>query len=240
VDVRVGGRLDRDKNGGDWMNFSTVTNIEIPEGKVVSISKGSEVLWKKRKYKKRLLYLESTGTQYIDTEVIGKFGIKSFLDFEFISGNLADYIIFGSAANKWVTRFYPVSARDGAWVLGYGDRLSATSAPVLGQRYAVTSELMRGKQTMTVDGTTIISAEKTTAIDTKMSMYLFAVHSTGDGGTVKIYGGSRIYSCWIEVDGVLVRDLIPVLDWDDVPCLFDNVSEEFFYNKGTGTFKYDI
>ena len=123
------------------MNFSTVTSVEIPEGKVVSISKGTEVLWRKQKqkYKKRLLYLESTGTQYIDTEVIGKFGIKTFLDFEFISGNLADYIIFGSAANKWATRFYPVSARK-AWALGYGDRLSATSAPVLGQRYAVTSE----------------------------------------------------------------------------------------------------
>lgn len=222
------------------MNFSTVTSVEIPEGKVVSISKGTEVLWRKQnqKYKKRLLYLESTGTQYIDTGVIGKSGVKAFLDFEFVSGDLADYIVFGSAANKWVTRFYPVSARDGAWVLGYGARISATSAPVLGQRYAVTSELMRGKQTMNVDGTTIISAAETKAIDTKMSMYLFAVHSTGDGGTVKIYGGSRIYSCWIEVDGVLVRDIIPVLDWDDVPCMYDKVSGGMFYNAGTGEFLY--
>jgi hypothetical protein len=222
------------------MNFATVKSITIPEGNVASISRGSEVLWRKKqqKYKKRLLYLESTGTQYLDTKIIGKSGIRAFLDFEFISGDLADYIIFGSASNKWANRFYPVSARDGAWVLGYGARISATSAPVLGQRYAVESELSVGKQTMVVDGNTLISSANTTSIDTKMSMYLFAVHSTGDGGTVKIYGGSRIYSCWIEAGGVLVRDLIPVLDWDDVPCMFDNVSEEFFYNIGTGTFKW--
>lgn len=220
------------------MNFSTVNGVTIPEGKVVSISKGSEVLWRKRKYKKRLLYLESTGTQYLDTKIIGKSGIRAFLDFEFISGDLADYIVFGSASNKWVTRFYPVSARDGAWVLGYGARIPATSAPVLGQRYTVESELSVGKQTMVVDGNTLISSANTTSVDTKMSMYLFAVHSTGDGGTVKIYGGSRIYSCWIEVGGVLVRDFIPVLDWDDVPCMYDKVSGEMFYNAGTGEFLY--
>ena len=222
------------------MNFSTVKRVVIPEGEVASISRGAEVLWRKQKqkYKKRLLYLESTGTQYLDTEIIGKSGIRAFLDFEFISGNLADYIVFGSASNKWANRFYPVSARGGAWVLGYGARISATSAPVLGQRYAVESELSVGKQTMAVDGNILISSANNTSVDTKMSMYLFAVHSTGDGGTVKIYGGSRIYSCWIEVDGVLARDIIPVLDWDDVPCMYDKVSGEMFYNAGTGEFLY--
>lgn len=219
------------------MNFSTVTSVEIPEGKVVSISKGTEVLWRKKqqKYKKRLLYLESTGTQYLDLKVTGKSGVKSFLDFEFVSGNLADYIVFGSASGNWATRFYPVSTRDGAWVLGYGARISATSAPVLGQRYAVESELSAGKQTMIVDGSTVISSATAGTIDTKLNMFLFGVNN---GGAFKSYGGSRVYSNWIEVGGVLVRDLIPVLDWDDVPCMFDNVSEEFFYNKGTGQFKW--
>lgn len=132
-------------------------------------------------------------------------------------------------------RFYPVSARDGAWVLGYGGRFSATSSPVLGQRYAVTSELMVGKQTMNVDGSIVVNNADTATVNTTRNMFLFGVNGNG---TFQGYGGARIYSCWIEVNGVLVRDFIPVLDWNDVPCMYDKVSGEFFYNKGTGKFLY--
>ena len=223
------------------MNFSTVTNITVPEGKVVSFSKGEEVLWSERKYKKRLLYLESAGPQYLDTEIAGKSGVRAFLDFEFVSGSFADFIVFGSSAGNgttsWTNRFYPVSARDGEWVLGYGDRYYADVVPKLGQRYAVESELLSGKQTMTIDGVTVISNTLVKTVDSKQSMYLFGVNYVGK---FKAYGGSRIYSCWIEVGGALVRDFIPVLDWDDVPCLYDKVSEKCFYNKGTGEFGYAV
>jgi hypothetical protein len=112
--------------------FSSVKNIKIPEGNIISISKNNKVLWRKGKYKKRLAYLESDGKQYLDTEIIGKSGVKTFLDFEFISGDLTDYIPFGSASGNWATRFYPVSTRDGAWVLGYGSRITSTTAANLG------------------------------------------------------------------------------------------------------------
>lgn len=217
------------------MNFSTVNGVTIPEGKVVSISKGSEVLWRKRKYKKRLLYLESTGPQYLDIGVVGKSGVKTFLDFELIDVNLADCIIFGSATAKWAARFYPVAVHTNAFVLGYGPRIVSTFAPVLNQRYAVESELSAGKQTMIVDGSTVISSATAGTIDTKLNMFLFGVNFNG---TLNQYGTSRIYSGWIEVGGVLVRDIIPVLDWDDVPCMYDKVSGEMFYNAGTGEFLY--
>lgn len=217
------------------MIFSTTESIIIPEGKVVSISKDSETLWKKHKYKKKLSYLESTGTQYIDTGVVGKSGIKSFLDFEFISGDLADYIIFGSANNKWAVRYYPVSSRDGMWTLGYGGRLISTTAAKLKQRYKVDSELSVGKQTMNVDGSIVVNSANTATVNTTRNMFLFGVNGNG---TFQGYGGVRIYSCWIEVNGVLVRDFIPVLDMNDVPCMYDKVSGGFFYNKGTGKFTY--
>ena len=38
--------------------------------------------------------------------------------------------------------------------------------------------------------------------------------------------------------GTLVRDFIPVLDWSYTPCMYDKVSGELFYNQGTGTFSY--
>lgn len=218
------------------MIFANVTGATIQDGKVVSISKGSEVLWKKHKYKKKLSYLESTGTQYIDTGVVGKSGIKSFLDFEFISGDLNDFIVLGSANNKWAVRFYPVSSRDGGmWTLGYGGRLISTTSATLKQRYKVESELSVGKQTMNVDDSIVINSADTATVNTTRNMFLFGVNANG---TFQGYGGARVYACWIEVGGALVRDFIPVIDMNDVPCMYDKVSGEFFYNKGKGTFIY--
>ena len=221
------------------MNFTTLKNLTIPEGEVTYISNGREILWKKYKYKKKLSYLESTGEQYINTGIIGKSGIKTFLDLEFMSDSFDDFIISGSCsgsgATKWNVRIYPVAVRDGEWMIGYGEKIYSGITPEIGHRYAVESELLIGKQTMIIDGLTVINDTLTNEIDNNLNMYLFGVNHNN---TFNQYEGSRIYSCSIEVDGVLVRDFIPVLDWNNVPCMYDKVSEELFYNKGTGTFKY--
>ena len=47
----------------------------------------------------------------------------------------------------------------------------------------------------------------------------------------------RIYYCKIYDGDTLVRDFIPVLDeTNQTPCLYDKVSETYFYNQGTGDF----
>ncbi len=48
----------------------------------------------------------------------------------------------------------------------------------------------------------------------------------------------RIYYCKIYDDGVLVRDFIPVLDKEGTPSMYDKVEKKFYYNQGTGEFKY--
>lgn len=50
--------------------------------------------------------------------------------------------------------------------------------------------------------------------------------------------GSLYYLKLYDND-VLVRDFIPVLDGNGVPCLYDKVEREFHYNLGTGTFNYE-
>ena len=39
---------------------------------------------------------------------------------------------------------------------------------------------------------------------------------------------------------VLVRDMIPCLDENGVPCMYDTISKQTFYNQGTGEFKWSI
>ena len=61
-------------------------------------------------------------------------------------------------------------------------------------------------------------------------------YSTGRYGRDK--GIGRVYEFKVYDGEALVRDFIPVLDKNDVPCLYDKVSEELFYNQGTGEFLY--
>ena len=49
----------------------------------------------------------------------------------------------------------------------------------------------------------------------------------------------RISSARIRKSGVLVRDLIPVLDKNGVPCMLDRLTNNLYYNQGTGTFAYE-
>ena len=61
--------------------------IIIPEGKVVKISRGSEILWESmsKPYKTELEYIESNGKQYIDTGYL----MSKTTDIEFI-GSISD------------------------------------------------------------------------------------------------------------------------------------------------------
>lgn len=50
----------------------------------------------------------------------------------------------------------------------------------------------------------------------------------------------RIYYARFWHDDELIMNLIPALDISATPGFYDTVSQRFFYNSGTGQFKYDI
>ena len=73
------------------------------------------------------------------------------------------------------------------------------------------------------------------------NVYLFALNGLQDSIAIKISDVIKIYyyKVW-DGDGNLIQHFIPVLDQDNVPCMYDLVTETFFYNQGTGTFAYGI
>ena len=90
-------------------------------------------------------------------------------------------------------------------------------------------------QYLKINGTT--ARAQTSAIGEQISpysVYLFDLHAEG------IYGHNfsyiKLYDCKIYIEDMLVRNLVPVKDKNNVVCLFDKVYEEFYYNKGTGSF----
>ena len=54
------------------------------------------------------------------------------------------------------------------------------------------------------------------------------------GGDNRVYG--KIFLAQIWDNDVLVRDFIPVIDENDIPCLYDKVEDRLYYNSGTGDF----
>lgn len=49
----------------------------------------------------------------------------------------------------------------------------------------------------------------------------------------------KIYRSTIYIGGELVQDLVPALDPNGIPCFFDHVTGEPFYNVGTAAFNYE-
>ena len=61
------------------IDFANLKYLEIPEGEVVEVKRGDEILWSKPSDTKpytELLYIESTGTQYIDTGMLAPLNTK--------------------------------------------------------------------------------------------------------------------------------------------------------------------
>ena len=66
---------------------------------------------------------------------------------------------------------------------------------------------------------------------------MFRFRNPGDG-EVKYGNSGRIYWLKISQGYELVRDFIPVMDNNDVPCFYDRVTGTLFHNAGTGNFTY--
>ncbi|MBP5717864.1 MAG: hypothetical protein J6X53_02640, partial [Abditibacteriota bacterium] len=95
--------------------------------------------------------------------------------------------------------------------------------------------------TLTVDDTAVIINGISTAMPRRVTcglpIFLFTLNNYGTG-TFGIYSGMRLYSWKYWRGGTLAQHLVPVLDRQDVPCLYDTVSRTLKYNAGTGTFDY--
>ena len=67
-----------------------------------------------------------------------------------------------------------------------------------------------------------------------------------EAGTLIIFRGTRNYGklrikrFYITRDGAYTLNLIPALDRNGTPCMYDTVSKQTFYNARTGEFLYEL
>ena len=218
------------------LDFGNVKAVTIPEGNVFVIACDGNTLWKRIKYKRELLYLESTGTQYIDTgykpssetRVTGEFYINDYV------GTAANYVFGVYYGTTSGAKNYGLNVGSASlyfnvpWKANSGVR--SDSVPAIGTVYAFDVSKAGGYVNDVLD--VVIPNDQDFTAGSK-SMYLFWANGTSGSGL-----NGRIYHLQIYESDTLVRDFVPVLDTNDVPCMYDKVSGEFFYNQGDDEFSY--
>ena len=179
-----------------------------------------------------LLYIQSTGTQWINTGIAAASNIKFEIAFE-TSGSTNYQAVFGGRTGS--KKFYFLNA--------VNNNYDQKEIGFAGNIYKPTPSIKTHniKTTLVCDGSscTLTTAQGTATQSVSgsfsggLNQYLFCFN---DNGTAANIGNMKLYFCKIYSAGTLVRDFIPVEDENNVACLYDRISETYFYNQGTGTF----
>ncbi|MBQ8114335.1 MAG: hypothetical protein IJ146_14130, partial [Kiritimatiellae bacterium] len=184
-----------------------------------------------------LPFIQSSGTQYIDTGVNAQSGTKAEIDFKFITlpGDSGGCIL--GAKNSGDNRFYSAWYKTAGFGYGYGTYSDAGATGAAGTRYTVTSVLDAGAQSFSTNGVQLASGTSANAFNLGRNLYLFVLNNEG---TLSSYSSIRLYRCRIwQKDGngdyQLVRDFKPCQAGYEA-CLYDEVEGKIYRNSGTGTF----
>lgn len=184
----------------------------------------------------RCEYLESTGTQYIDSEYIPNIKTRTRAEVQFtknttgIWGGYATYpataydiVGYYKNTDRWFMRAFCAGATNKeSWTFDTEWHIFETDA---------------ANTTVAIDGDVEARIRDISYTNYKISIFLFARNLSKTG--TQLYSHSRLKSVRIWEDDVLMRDFIPTLN-NGTPCLYDTVTKKFHYNQGTDTFLYKI
>ena len=186
-------------------------------------------------------YLESTGTQYIDTGFVGNQNTSLKIKLELDGSETQTTAVFGSRVLSSGT------VDNSFYMYKVYSSTAPTFKPQFGfdtQTYNDTSttdfsnpiEFYFNKRVVSVNGTTVKTFNSAT-FTTPSSILLFNCH-TGTAGTDidTRYAIGKLYYCKIWNNDVLVHDYTPAIDENGVGFMFDNTNRTIHDNAGTGTF----
>lgn len=195
---------------------------------------------------KRVAYLEATGTQYINTEVVHVADTKIEAEVYAYSAYVRGYEAFFGARNGDYTKNAFAVFKRFASKNQIGYNRSGVETVGSGFVYDEKVKLVVSGQTASYykDDTLLGSVVTTGTADNGFcSMLLFNINSSKNASGVDIAGNNdngskmRLYSFKMWNGGTLVRDFIPCYRIsDNVAGLYDFINGKFYQNSGTGSF----
>ena len=174
----------------------------------------------------KLDYIESSGTQYIDTGFIPN------------QDSAVHIVCQPTVASGWQGIF---GARSATNVGEFGVDIPAgtTLRSVYGTGNVTTTvstvatklDIYKNKNVCTINGAVL-----TNSTETFSSGYPIWIFDKNTAGAKWNPCSMKLYSCKIYNNGTLVRDFIPCKNASGTLGLWDNVNSVFYVNAGTGTF----
>lgn len=172
----------------------------------------------------KLAYIQSSGTQYIDTGIRGDSDIRTIMDFVFDAKGSGTVFAFGAQGTDNV-RYTLALTSDGNFRSDYGTQLTTGSAAAIGTRYSID----KNRNVCKINGTPILSSEQT--FNGTTNIYLFARSYSSLS-----YSKGKLFFCKIFKGDTLLRDYIPCINPSGAVGLYDLVGKQFYGNSGTGIF----
>lgn len=177
---------------------------------------------------KRVEYIQSTGTQYINTGIVPDSNTGTYVKAICTGGGGSDNI--DGASNRLMT---PHIRNGNSAGYAYNGSWSG-----LDGRW-IASEMFEGKLNFLNDG---LYSLKQNNVDNSGNLPSVSFTNTYElylckpNGYLNYTGNWKIYSYRVSQGSDIIMDLIPCLDQNDIPCMYNTVNGETHYNQGTGNF----
>ena len=179
-------------------------------------------------------YIQSSGTQYIDTGFKPKGTTKIICDFQMVNQGTEQQGVFGSRPGA-----------SGRFTVFTGDSTGALQVDydtygALAEETSTISGLnLNNRNTIEVNNSLIINENtvKTVSAVSFTSTYNLFLFANNNVGTAQLPGSMNLYSFKIYDNETLARDFVPcIVESTGEVGLYDLVGKQFYGNAGTGTF----
>lgn len=181
---------------------------------------------------RRLDYIESTGTQYIDTGFIPNQDTRINLTTSPTSVAEANdgvgFIPYG-AGESYNNSAFECYTSASKYEFNFGSYNTFIGSPAVGQKLQISHN--KNQITLTADNTQLTATLTANTFTAPRNMILFGINRA-----TPLKGLLKLYSCQIYDNGTLIRDYVPCKNPSGEIGLYDLVNQQFYNNAGTGTF----
>ena len=176
-------------------------------------------------------YLESSGTQYIDTGFIPNQDTKVELGAKITRDLSSGFPYFGSRTSSTSNGYSFQRYSNGKFGGQYGTKINNSTKAVDTNFHII----LKDKNIIYMDGV-IIETQDTATFTCPGNMYINAMNNNGTAAVQDCNVAYYYMKIWDN--GNLIRDYIPVLDPNGRPAMYDKVEGKTYYNQETGEFNY--
>ena len=177
-----------------------------------------------------LEYVESSGSQWVDTGVYPGGSTRVTADVEILKSTSVSGIFGGRSGDQNSGGRFSLWAIDQVFRTDYGTSATQVQVPADG-RHAID----KSGPVTTIDGTTVQVEQA--SFSSAGSLYLFT-NNEGSAGPDSRGASMRLYSCSVSQDGTAPsREFIPARrESDGAVGLYDRIGAKFYGNVGSGAF----